>query len=71
MRSASYGDMTDAHLLDHIRRARESCSGWRFQHATGELDNTPGLGRAKRESLEPDDRARAEIYNKPKTPRDQ
>jgi len=42
-------DMSDAELREHIRTARRELFGLRFQHATGELDNTAGLSRAKRE----------------------
>ena len=49
MRAAELRDMSDADLRDHIRTARRELFGLRFQHATGELDNTAGLGVAKRE----------------------
>jgi large subunit ribosomal protein L29 len=42
-------DMTEAELREHIRTARRELFGLRFQHATGELDNTAGLGHAKRD----------------------
>jgi large subunit ribosomal protein L29 len=41
--------MTEGELAEHIRTARRELFGLRFQHATGELDNTAGLMRAKRE----------------------
>jgi large subunit ribosomal protein L29 len=41
--------MSDADLRDHVRTARRELFGLRFQHATGELDNTAGLALAKRE----------------------
>jgi large subunit ribosomal protein L29 len=41
--------MTEGELTEHIRTARRELFGLRFQHATGELDNTAGLQRAKRE----------------------
>jgi large subunit ribosomal protein L29 len=41
--------MPDTDLREHIRTARRELFGLRFQHATGELDNTAGLSRAKRE----------------------
>ena len=41
--------MSDADLREHIETARRELFGLRFQHATGELDNTAGLSRAKRE----------------------
>jgi large subunit ribosomal protein L29 len=49
MRAAELRDMSDAELHDRIRTARRELFGLRFQHATGELDNTAGLRRAKRE----------------------
>jgi large subunit ribosomal protein L29 len=42
-------DLSEAELREHIRDARRELFGLRFQHATGELDNTASLGHAKRE----------------------
>jgi large subunit ribosomal protein L29 len=42
-------DMGDADLRDHLRTAKRELFGLRFQHATGELDDTSSLGKAKRE----------------------
>jgi large subunit ribosomal protein L29 len=41
--------MSPGELSEHLRTARRELFGLRFQHATGELDNTAGLRRAKRE----------------------
>ncbi|MBV9004252.1 MAG: 50S ribosomal protein L29 [Solirubrobacterales bacterium] len=49
MRPAELRDMSDGELREHIETARRELFGLRFQHATGELDNTAGLKRAKRE----------------------
>jgi large subunit ribosomal protein L29 len=49
MKAAELRDMSDADLREHVATARRELFGLRFQHATGELDNTAGLGRAKRE----------------------
>jgi len=49
MRSSELRDLTEGELTDHIRTTRRELFGLRFQHATGELDNTAGLKRAKRE----------------------
>ena len=49
MRPTELRDMGDADLLEHITTARRELFGLRFQHATGELDNTAGLRQAKRE----------------------
>jgi large subunit ribosomal protein L29 len=42
-------DMSDTELREHLQTARRELFGLRFQHATGELDNTAGLRKAKRE----------------------
>ena len=34
--------MTDTELREHVQTARRELFGLRFQHATGELDNTAG-----------------------------
>ncbi|HEX3316793.1 MAG TPA: 50S ribosomal protein L29 [Solirubrobacteraceae bacterium] len=42
-------EMDDDLLLDTVREARREMFGLRFRHATGELENTAGLGTAKRD----------------------
>jgi large subunit ribosomal protein L29 len=49
MRPADVRDLSDRELAEHVATARRELFGLRFQHATGELDNTAGLRRAKRE----------------------
>jgi large subunit ribosomal protein L29 len=49
MKPAELRDLSDDELREHIRTARRELFGLRFQHATGELDNTAGLASAKRE----------------------
>ena len=49
MRPSELRDMSTGELSEHLRTARRELFGLRFQHATGELDNTAGLRRAKRE----------------------
>ncbi|MHB1835829.1 MAG: 50S ribosomal protein L29 [Solirubrobacteraceae bacterium] len=49
MRAADLRDLSDAELTEQIKTARRELFGLRFQHATGELDNTAGLKRAKKE----------------------
>ena len=49
MKAAELRDLTDGELREHVETARRELFGLRFQHATGELDNTAGLARAKRE----------------------
>ena len=49
MKPAELRDMTEDDLREHLATSRRELFGLRFQHATGELDNTAGLARAKRE----------------------
>jgi large subunit ribosomal protein L29 len=49
MKAAELRDMTDTDLRDHIATARRELFGLRFQHATGELDDTASLKKAKKE----------------------
>jgi len=42
-------DMDDTVLVEHLRTARRELFGLRFQHATGELENTSRLHDAKRD----------------------
>jgi large subunit ribosomal protein L29 len=49
MKGAPIHDMADGQLLDHIRAARREVFNLRFQHATGQLENTARLGQAKRD----------------------
>ena len=42
-------DMDDAVLVEHLRTSRRELFGLRFQHATGELENTSRLRDAKRD----------------------
>ncbi len=42
-------DMDDAVLAEHVKTARRELFGLRFQHATGELENTSRLSDAKRD----------------------
>ena len=49
MRVGDLRDMNDAELREQLETARRELFGLRFQHATGELDNTAGLKRAKKE----------------------
>jgi large subunit ribosomal protein L29 len=48
MNSRDMRDLSDEELIDHIRTQRRDAFGLRFQHATGELENTAGLGTSKR-----------------------
>jgi large subunit ribosomal protein L29 len=49
MKAAELRDLSDNDIREHLRTARRELFGLRFQHATGELDNTASLKRAKRE----------------------
>jgi large subunit ribosomal protein L29 len=49
MRAAELRDMDDAVLVEHLRTSRRELFGLRFQHATGELENTSRLRDAKRD----------------------
>jgi large subunit ribosomal protein L29 len=49
MKPLELRDMSEGELREHIQTARRELFGLRFQHATGELDNTAGIRHAKRE----------------------
>jgi large subunit ribosomal protein L29 len=49
VKPAELRDLSDNELHEHLQTARRDLFGLRFQHATGELDNTAGLTKAKRE----------------------
>jgi len=49
MKSVELRDLSDTELREHVASARRELFGLRFQHATGELDNTSSLRYAKRE----------------------
>ena len=42
-------DLDENALVEHLRTARRELFGLRFQHATGELENTARLREAKRD----------------------
>ena len=49
MKAVELRDLSETELLEHLMNARRELFGLRFQHATGELDNTARLAGAKRE----------------------
>jgi large subunit ribosomal protein L29 len=49
VKAAELRDLSESDLREHIETARRELFGLRFQHATGELDNTSSLGKARRE----------------------
>ena len=48
MKASELREITDQELIAHIRTERREIFGLRFQHATGELENTAGLSNSKR-----------------------
>jgi large subunit ribosomal protein L29 len=42
-------DLADDQLVDGVANARQELFNLRFQHATGQLEDTAALGRAKRD----------------------
>ena len=49
MKPGELRDMSESELREHLGTARRELFGLRFQHATGELDNTAALSKAKKE----------------------
>jgi large subunit ribosomal protein L29 len=49
MESTAIRELKDEELVAHIKTVRKDLFGLRFQNATGELDNTAGLGHTKRD----------------------
>ena len=49
MKAEDLREMSESELREHLSIARRELFGLRFQHATGELDNTASLKQAKNE----------------------
>ena len=49
MKAGELRDLTETELREHLATARRELFGLRFQHATGELDDTASLKKAKKE----------------------
>ena len=49
MNAREVHDMADDQLVEFVGTAREELFNLRFQHATGQLENTARLGHAKRD----------------------
>jgi large subunit ribosomal protein L29 len=49
MKSSELRDLEPAELTKRVTELRKEVFGLRFSNATGELDDTAGLGRAKRD----------------------
>ncbi len=48
-RSAQLRELDDNALVERIKAIRKDIFGVRFQHATGELENTAGMNTGKRD----------------------
>jgi large subunit ribosomal protein L29 len=49
MNAKEIRDLDDNELAEHIKTVRRDLFGLRFQHATGELENSAGLRTSKRD----------------------
>jgi large subunit ribosomal protein L29 len=49
MKASEIRDLDDRELTKHLAETRKEVFGLRFSNATGELDNTAGLARARRD----------------------
>jgi large subunit ribosomal protein L29 len=49
MKATDLRDLDDAELVKHVTEVRKELFGLRFANATGELDNTARLSRARRD----------------------
>jgi large subunit ribosomal protein L29 len=49
MKASEIRDLDDKELDKRVAELRKEVFGLRFSNATGELDNTAGLGHAKRD----------------------
>jgi large subunit ribosomal protein L29 len=49
MKAREIRDLEDGELTKRVRELRKELFGLRFANATGELDNTAGLGAAKQD----------------------
>jgi large subunit ribosomal protein L29 len=49
MKAKEIRDMEDGELAKHVATLRKEVFGLRFANATGELDDTAGLGRSRRD----------------------
>ena len=49
MKSSEAHNLKDPELIERLRQAKEEHFGLRFQHATGELENTSSMGAARRD----------------------
>jgi large subunit ribosomal protein L29 len=49
MQAKELRDLSDKELAEHLATTRKDLFGLRFSNATGELENTAGIARAKRD----------------------
>ena len=49
MKAAAVHDLADPQLVEAVGNARQEIFNLRFQHATGQLEDTAALTRAKRD----------------------
>jgi large subunit ribosomal protein L29 len=49
MNAADVHALSDQDLVEALRNARQDAFNLRFRHATGELENTAGLGDSRRD----------------------
>ncbi|MGO9320075.1 MAG: 50S ribosomal protein L29 [Solirubrobacteraceae bacterium] len=49
MKASELRDLDDKEMTKRLAELRKEVFGLRFSNATGELDDTAGLGRAKRD----------------------
>jgi large subunit ribosomal protein L29 len=49
VKAVEVNSLDDPQLVEFVGRAREELFNLRFQHATGQLENTARLGQAKRD----------------------
>ncbi|MGD0455057.1 MAG: 50S ribosomal protein L29 [Solirubrobacteraceae bacterium] len=49
MKASEMRDLDDKEMTKRLAELRKEVFGLRFSNATGELDDTAGLGRAKRD----------------------
>lgn len=49
MKASEAHALSDQDLVEALRNARQDAFNLRFRHATGELENTSGLGASRRD----------------------
>ncbi len=49
MKASQVHDFDDSQLVDFVDSSRKELFNLRFQHATGQLEDTAALGRAKKD----------------------